>query len=251
MNTVVGDTRAGVSAIAPSTDTAAGKQVLVGHLQGELDRAKALLVRSEQRNILLANMIRSAGAGYGGAPGGGVMAPMASGAMPSLSGGAGSPAGLSGLGISSLAGLLSPSSQIRPGTDASRAVDSDGRAHAAAAQAVKSALSKLGRPYVWGEKGPKAFDCSGLVRWAYAQAGITLGADTYSQINQGAPVAPGHVVAGDVIFPKSSFGQGGRAGPGHVMLALNDRECIEAQQSGVPVKISPMPRDYVARRPTA
>ena len=66
MNTVVSDTRNGVNAIAPSTDTPAGKQVLVNHLDGQLDRAKALLTRSQQRGQMLSAMIRNAGAGYGG-----------------------------------------------------------------------------------------------------------------------------------------------------------------------------------------
>ncbi|MBY0441721.1 MAG: C40 family peptidase [Mycobacteriaceae bacterium] len=108
----------------------------------------------------------------------------------------------------------------------------------------------MGRPYVWGAKGPDAFDCSGLLRWSYAQAGVTLGADTYSQFQQGISVAPGEVQAGDMVFPKSSFGEGGHAGPGHVMLAISPTECVEAQQSGVPVKVSPMPSAFFARRPT-
>jgi peptidoglycan DL-endopeptidase CwlO len=119
----------------------------------------------------------------------------------------------------------------------------------AAQTAVRAALSRLGRPYVWGAKGPDAFDCAGLVRWSWAQAGITLGADTYSQIQQGAPVAPGDVQPGDMIFPRSSFGEGGRPGPGHVMLAVSATQCVEAQQSGVPVKISPLPAALIARRP--
>jgi hypothetical protein len=73
MTTVLSDTRAGVKAIAPSTDTPAGKTLLVNHLEGQLDRAKALLTKSEQRGQLLATMIKSAGSGYGGAPVGGVM----------------------------------------------------------------------------------------------------------------------------------------------------------------------------------
>ena len=55
----------------------------------------------------------------------------------------------------------------------------------AAQQAVKAALTKLGTPYVWGAKGPNNFDCSGLTLWAYRQAGITLGPDTYTQIKDG------------------------------------------------------------------
>ena len=59
--------------------------------------------------------------------------------------------------------------------------------------AVKAALTKLGKPYVWGAKGPNQFDCSGLTHWAYAQAGITLGPDTYTQIHNGPAVPHGHV----------------------------------------------------------
>ena len=40
--------------------------------------------------------------------------------------------------------------------------------------AMDAALSKLGSPYVWGDEGPDTFDCSGLVLWSYAQAGLAL-----------------------------------------------------------------------------
>ena len=56
MTGVVDDTWRGVAAIAPSTDTAAGKRQLVDHLQSELDRAKSLLKVSEQRNVMLAQL---------------------------------------------------------------------------------------------------------------------------------------------------------------------------------------------------
>ena len=66
MDAVLDDTRAGVAAIAPSSDTPAGRQQLVTHLQSQLQRAKVLLDVSEQRNIALAGMIRNAAAGYRG-----------------------------------------------------------------------------------------------------------------------------------------------------------------------------------------
>ena len=37
--------------------------------------------------------------------------------------------------------------------------------------AMSNALSKVGKPYRWGASGPNAFDCSGLVKWSFAQAG--------------------------------------------------------------------------------
>ena len=111
MNGVVSDIRSGVNAIAPSTDTPAGKQVLVSHLEGQLDRAKALLTKSEQRGQMLATMIRSAGSGYGSPQiGGGMGMPMSGmgggGAMSPL----GSLSALSGLTskIPSLSGSSSP-----------------------------------------------------------------------------------------------------------------------------------------------
>ena len=42
-------------------------------------------------------------------------------------------------------------------------------ANSRAGIAVRAALSRLGRPYVWGATGPDQFDCSGLVQWSYAQ----------------------------------------------------------------------------------
>ena len=42
------------------------------------------------------------------------------------------------------------------------------------ATAVKFALQQVGKPYVYGAAGPDAFDCSGLVKAAWAAAGVVL-----------------------------------------------------------------------------
>ena len=246
MDGVIGDARSGVAAIAPATGTPAGKHELVRHLQGQLDRAKDLLKVSEQRNMELAALIERGSAGYnpmaaanpmGGAMMGGGM-PMGLGG-----GGGGLGSGLSIPGLDGLSGLtgLGRDHHHNDATmlDAHDAAISGGSPLAQIA--VKAALTKLGKPYVWGAKGPNQFDCSGLTHWAYAQAGITLGPDTYTQIHNGPAVPHGHVEAGDLIFPEA----------GHVMLAISPTQVIEAQQSGVPVKISPMPSSYQAHRPTA
>jgi len=112
--------------------------------------------------------------------------------------------------------------------------------------AVRAALGRLGRPYVWGAKGPNSFDCSGLTGWAWRQAGIQLGADTYQQIHDGLAVPPGQVRAGDLIFPRDAFDA---AGPGHVQLAISPTQVIHAPQPGDVVRIAAMPSSYVARRP--
>ncbi|MCV7372113.1 hypothetical protein H5P33_05225 [Mycolicibacterium arabiense] len=124
MNNVFSDTRSGVNAIAPSTDTPAGKQVLVSHLEGQLDRAKALLTKSQQRGQMLATMIKSAGSGYGGAPMSGGMPMGGVMGMPAMGGGMGGAMGgtspLSSLSArSGLAGKLPGPSGSLPGRGAS------------------------------------------------------------------------------------------------------------------------------------
>jgi cell wall-associated NlpC family hydrolase len=103
---------------------------------------------------------------------------------------------------------------------------------------VQAALSKQGDPYVWGAKGPNQFDCSGLTQWAWKQAGVNLGPDTYSQVAQGIPVAPNDVQPGDLIFPSSH----------HVQLAISRTEVVEAPGRGMRVRIVSLPTSFVARR---
>lgn len=110
---------------------------------------------------------------------------------------------------------------------------------------AQQALRQVGKPYVWGSKGPNAFDCSGLTRWAWQQAGIQIGLDTYSQVTQGISVPPSQVQPGDLIFPQGSFNN---RGPGHVQLAISATQVVEAPGKGMAVRVIPMPNSYVAKR---
>ncbi len=123
---------------------------------------------------------------------------------------------------------------LRYGRRVSRGGSPDRRAMIA----VRSALSRLGRPYVWGATGPDQFDCSGLVKWAYAQAGVGLHRTTYEQINDGIPVPRSAVRAGDLVFPHA----------GHVQLAIGPNTVVEAPHAGATVRISPLGSDVAVRR---
>jgi hypothetical protein len=108
MDGVIGDARSGVAAIAPATGTPAGKQELVRHLQGQLDRAKDLLKVSEQRNMELAALIERGSAGYNPMAAANPMGGAVMGAgMPSGLGGGGGGlgSGFSIPGLDNLSGL--------------------------------------------------------------------------------------------------------------------------------------------------
>jgi peptidoglycan DL-endopeptidase CwlO len=108
-----------------------------------------------------------------------------------------------------------------------------------AAVAVRAALSRLGRPYVWGATGPDQFDCSGLVQWSYAQAGIHLDRTTYQQIHDGIPVSRSQVRPGDLVFPHA----------GHVQMAIGNNLVVEAPYPGASVRISRLGGNIAIRRP--
>jgi cell wall-associated NlpC family hydrolase len=105
--------------------------------------------------------------------------------------------------------------------------------------AVRAALSRLGRPYVWGATGPDQFDCSGLVQWSYAQAGTRLDRTTYQQINDGVPVPRSQIRPGDLVFPHA----------GHVQLAIGNNLVIEAPYAGASVRIRRLGNNIAIRRP--
>jgi len=100
------------------------------------------------------------------------------------------------------------------------------------AQALQAAISREGDPYVWGAAGPSAFDCSGLVVWAYAQVGIALPHYTGWLWNSGVHVARSDLEPGDLVFffPDIS----------HVGIYIGDGMMIDAPNFGVPVHVEPI-----------
>jgi cell wall-associated NlpC family hydrolase len=67
--------------------------------------------------------------------------------------------------------------------------------------AVKYAESQIGVPYVWGgETAGSGFDCSGLVQWAWAKAGIAIPRTTQTQWPALQHVALSALQPGDLLF---------------------------------------------------
>jgi peptidoglycan DL-endopeptidase CwlO len=100
------------------------------------------------------------------------------------------------------------------------------------AQAVRWALTKVGDPYVWGAAGPNAFDCSGLVMWAYAQVGISLGHFTGWQWNEGEHIARSQLQPGDIVFFFADIS--------HEGMYIGNGLMVDAPTQGVPVHVEPV-----------
>jgi cell wall-associated NlpC family hydrolase len=99
------------------------------------------------------------------------------------------------------------------------------------AQALRWALSRRGSPYVWGAAGPHAFDCSGLVLWAYAHVGISLPHLAAAQYNMGIHVGRNQLQPGDLVFFYSDIGHVGMyIGNGLMVDAPDFGEVVQVQQ---------------------
>lgn len=100
---------------------------------------------------------------------------------------------------------------------------------------VNAAYSQIGVPYVWGGTTPGVeLDCSGLVQYCYRQAGIPIPRTSGDILAHGTIV--NNPQPGDICWT-----------PGHVAIYIGGGQMIEAQQTGVPVKVSSVRVTYYVR----
>ena len=71
--------------------------------------------------------------------------------------------------------------------------------------ALRAAESRRGFPYVWGAAGPASFDCSGLVQWSFAQAGVSMPRVAADQARTG-PAVPTNWSGSSSLTAASSTG---------------------------------------------
>ncbi|MDT0309825.1 NlpC/P60 family protein [Streptomyces sp. DSM 44917] len=98
--------------------------------------------------------------------------------------------------------------------------------------AVAAARGVLGRPYGWGQAGPGAFDCSGLVQWAWARAGVALPRTSQQQAHAGKRVPLSQARPGDIVVY--------RADASHVGLYAGGGQVIHAPYPGAAVRYDPV-----------
>jgi cell wall-associated NlpC family hydrolase len=119
-----------------------------------------------------------------------------------------------------------------------RHADSD----AVATRAAQNALAMRGKPYHYGGSSPAGFDCSGLVYYSYAQAGVRLPRSTEGLWDISRSVSRRDIRAGDLLF----FTQSGKRSS-HVALYLGSERFIHAPSSGKKVTVATMSDPYWVR----
>jgi cell wall-associated NlpC family hydrolase len=141
-----------------------------------------------------------------------------------------------GAGVQQLVTVVSTGS---PGSQTAGA----GPATAAAASTpqinamLAAAMSRRGKPYVWGGNGPDVFDCSGLVKWSFGQAGILMPRVAANQALAGPAVPVSQVQPGDLLFYHTDA-----TAPryiSHVAIAIGNGWMIEAPEPGKFVQVVP------------
>jgi cell wall-associated NlpC family hydrolase len=102
---------------------------------------------------------------------------------------------------------------------------------------LRAALSRRGMPYVWGAEGPTSFDCSGLVQWSFAKAGIVMPRVAADQALTGPAVPVSQLRPGDLLFYHTD-----RTAPtyiSHVAIYLGNGWMIQAPEPGENVEVVP------------
>ncbi len=108
---------------------------------------------------------------------------------------------------------------------------------------VQAALTQIGTPYAWGGAAPGGFDCSGLVMWAFQQAGIALPHSSQALAQGGQPVSLSDLQPGDVLTFYSDAS--------HAGIYIGDGMMVHSSTFGQPVRVVPMQSSgpiYDARR---
>jgi len=108
--------------------------------------------------------------------------------------------------------------------------------------AIAYAKAQLGKPY-GNSMGPNSFDCSGLVKSAYASVGVYVGpwgsTSQYTYLSGQKRLVPvGQMQAGDLLFYSTGGSTSGVKY--HVTMYIGGGQMVEAPYPGVTVRIAPV-----------
>ena len=104
--------------------------------------------------------------------------------------------------------------------------------------AAVAAVRQIGAPYRYGGANSNGFDCSGLVHFAYAQAGVRTPRTTGDLWRQLSPIGMGELKVGDILF----FNIAGKVS--HVGIYLGDDRFVHAPSSGKEVTVGSLSSSF-------
>lgn len=112
---------------------------------------------------------------------------------------------------------------------------------------VETALSYLGKPYVYGGASPSGFDCSGFTMYVYSQHGYSLPHSATSQWNNsGTYVEKSDLQPGDLVLFCDPSRSNGKA-CSHVGIYIGNNEIVHAASGKGRVRIDSLDTDYYSR----
>ena len=118
------------------------------------------------------------------------------------------------------------------------------------ADAAQHALGMVGIPYRFGGNSPQGFDCSGLVQYSYARAGMRVSRSLEGQWANSRPVPVAHIRPGDLLF----FHMEGKTNS-HIGLYIGNDRFVHAPTTGKHVSVASLANRFwrqhfsAARRP--
>jgi cell wall-associated NlpC family hydrolase len=98
---------------------------------------------------------------------------------------------------------------------------------------VETALGQVGRPYRYGGDSPDGFDCSGLVEYSYAEAGISVPHNTTALRRLGSHIDLSDARPGDLLFYHFSRSPSSL----HVAIYLGHGKMVHAPAHGKQVSV--------------
>lgn len=110
-------------------------------------------------------------------------------------------------------------------------------------QIAQCAQNYLGCKYVYGGNGPSTFDCSGFVKYIYAQFGYSLNRTATDQLSNGSSVDKPALQPGDLVF----FRKSGTVKPvSHVGMYIGNGSFVHASTNDYQVRIDNLDSGYYA-----
>ncbi len=111
---------------------------------------------------------------------------------------------------------------------------------------LSAAKKQLGKRYIWGANGPKAFDCSGFTRYVCKQSGISIPRTSINQSKVGKRVTRDELKAGDLIFFDTSRRHRGYVN--HVGIYIGHNRFIHASSAKKKVVIGSLNKSFYKSR---